>query len=119
MRKDEYGGAFENRIRLTVEVVRAIRKNWPEELPLVVRISATDWIEGGWQLEDSVQLAMQLKTEGVDLIDCSSGGSSPHAKMQLGPGYQTPFAQRIKREAQISTGAVGLITSPEQAEHIL
>jgi len=118
-RNDEYGGEIDNRIRLTKEVVTAIRKTWPAELPLVVRISATDWVEGGWDIDDSIILAKQLKQLGVDLIDCSSGGSSPHAKIQLGPGYQTPFAEHVKHEAQIKTGAVGLITSPEQAEHIL
>jgi len=118
-RKDEYGGSFENRIRLTKEVVAAIRNAWPEEYPLIVRITSTDWVEGGWTLDDSVALARELKQLGVDLVDCSSGGSSPHAKISMGPGYQTAFAERIKREAEIKTGAVGMITSPEQAEHIL
>ena len=118
-RTDEYGGSIENRTRFTKQVVTAIRKTWPKENPLFVRISATDWVEGGWTLDDSIYLCKELKELEVDLIDCSSGGSSPHAKIQLGPGYQTPFADRIKHEAHIRTGAVGLITSPEQAEHIL
>lgn len=118
-REDEYGGSFENRTRLCREVVAAVRSAWPEELPLFLRISATDWIEGGWSIDDSVKLAHELKQMGVDLIDCSSGGSVPHAKIPVGPGYQTAFAERIRREAGIMTGAVGMITSPVQAEHII
>ena len=118
-RQDGYGGAFENRTRLLREVVTAVRRVWPERLPLFVRISATDWADGGWEIEQSVELARQLRPLGVDLIDCSSGGTLPHVEMPLGPGYQTPFAERIRREAGIATGAVGMITSPAQAGHIL
>jgi 2,4-dienoyl-CoA reductase-like NADH-dependent reductase (Old Yellow Enzyme family) len=118
-REDEYGGSFENRTRLCREVVAAVRSAWPKELPLFVRISATDWVEGGWSVEESVTLAGELKQTGVDLIDCSSGGNVPHAKIPVGPGYQTAFAERIRREAGIMTGAVGMITSPLQAEHII
>lgn len=118
-RLDEYGGSFESRGRFLFEVVDAIRGVWPERLPLFVRISATDWTEGGWTIEDSVALASRLKTRGVDLIDCSSGGNVAHAKIPLGPGYQVPFAERVRRDAGIMTGAVGLITEPAQAEAIL
>jgi 2,4-dienoyl-CoA reductase-like NADH-dependent reductase (Old Yellow Enzyme family) len=118
-RADDYGGSFENRTRLCREVVAAVRSAWPKELPLFLRISATDWVEGGWDIEESVKLAGQLKQMGVDLIDCSSGGNVPHAKIPVGPGYQTAFAERIRREAEIMTGAVGMITSPVQAEHIV
>jgi 2,4-dienoyl-CoA reductase-like NADH-dependent reductase (Old Yellow Enzyme family) len=118
-RTDQYGGSFENRIRLVVEVVDAIRAMWPGELPLLVRISATDWAEGGWDIDEAVGLAKVLKEHKVDLIDVSSGGMTPQQVMPLGPGYQTPFAERIRREAQIPTGAVGMITDAAQAEHIL
>jgi 2,4-dienoyl-CoA reductase-like NADH-dependent reductase (Old Yellow Enzyme family) len=118
-RNDEYGGSFENRIRLLIEVTEAIKKVWPEELPLFVRISATDWTEGGWTAEDSVKLAEVLKNRGVDLIDCSTGGNVPHAKIPVGPGYQVDFAEKIKQQAGILTGAVGMITTPEQAEEIV
>ncbi len=118
-RTDEYGGSFENRIRFLVEVVAAVRAVWPERAPLFVRISATDWVEGGWTIDDSVELARHLKKSGVDLVDCSSGGNSASAKIPFGPGFQTPFAERIRREAQVMTGAVGLITSPVQAGHII
>jgi 2,4-dienoyl-CoA reductase-like NADH-dependent reductase (Old Yellow Enzyme family) len=118
-RTDRYGGSFENRVRLTREVVRAVRERWPEDLPLFVRISATDWVEGGWTLEDSVALAKLLKEDGADLIDCSSGALVPHVKVPAGPGYQTRFAERIRRESGIATGAVGIIRSAFQAEHIL
>jgi 2,4-dienoyl-CoA reductase-like NADH-dependent reductase (Old Yellow Enzyme family) len=118
-RSDQYGGSFENRIRLVVEVVDAVRAVWPAELPLLVRISATDWAEGGWDIEQSVALAKVLKAHKVDLIDVSSGGMTPQQVIPLGPGYQTPFAERIRREAQIPTGAVGMITDAAQAEHIL
>ena len=118
-RSDQYGGSFENRIRLAVEVVDAVRAVWPAELPLLVRISATDWAEGGWDIEQSVALAKVLKAHKVDLIDVSSGGMTPQQLIPLGPGYQTPFAERIRREAQIPTGAVGMITDAVQAEHIL
>lgn len=118
-RTDEYGGSFENRIRFLVETVDAIKAVLPAEVPFLVRISATDWVEGGWDIDQSVALAKVLKEHKVDLIDVSSGGLAPHAVMPVGPGYQTPFAERIRREAKIPTGAVGAITSAEQAEHIL
>jgi len=118
-REDEYGGPFENRTRLCREVVTAVRSAWPKELPLFVRISATDWAEGGWDIDQSVKLAKELKPMGVDLIDCSSGGNVPHANIAVGAGYQTVFAERIRRETGIMTGAVGMITSPVQAEHII
>jgi 2,4-dienoyl-CoA reductase-like NADH-dependent reductase (Old Yellow Enzyme family) len=118
-RTDEYGGSFENRIRLVVEVVDAMHAVMPAETPLLVRISATDWAEGGWDIDQSVALARVLKDHHVDLVDVSSGGMTPHAVMPIGPGYQTPFAERIRREAQIRTGAVGMITGAAQAEQIL
>jgi 2,4-dienoyl-CoA reductase-like NADH-dependent reductase (Old Yellow Enzyme family) len=118
-RTDEYGGGFENRIRLLVEVVDTVRAKLPAEFPLLVRISATDWVEGGWDLDQSVALAKVLKEHKVDLVDVSSGGMAAQAVMAVGPGYQTPFADRIRREAKIPTGAVGMITAPAQAEHIL
>jgi 2,4-dienoyl-CoA reductase-like NADH-dependent reductase (Old Yellow Enzyme family) len=118
-RGDEYGGSFENRTRALREVVGAVRGVIPEGMPLIVRISASDWMEGGWTVDDSVLLARELKNLGVDLIDCSSGGISPHAKIEIGPGYQVPFARRIRQDAEIATGAVGLITSAPQAEEIV
>lgn len=118
-RSDKYGGSFENRIRLLVEVVDAVRAALPSELPLLVRISATDWAEGGWDIDQSVALAKVLKQHKVDLVDVSSGGLTPRQVMPVGPGYQTSFAERIRREAEIPTGAVGLITAAAQAEHIL
>jgi len=118
-RTDEYGGGFDGRIRLALEVATAVRGAWPDSLPLFMRISAVDWVEDGWQIEDSVELARRLGPLGVDLIDCSSGGVVPHAKVQIGPAYQTPFAERIRREAGILTGAVGMITEPDQADAIV
>lgn len=118
-RSDEYGGSLENRARFPLAVTRAVRDAWPDELPLLVRISATDWAEGGWDLEQSVQLSHWLKDAGVDLIDCSGGGLVPYAQIPLGPGYQTAFAQRIRDQVGVATGAVGMITEPVQAEHIL
>ena len=118
-RSDNYGGSFENRSRLVLEVVRAVNEVWPEELPLFVRISATDWAEGGWNEEESVKLAKLLKEERVDLIDCSSGGLVPNAKMEIGKGYQVPFAEKIRDEADIFTGAVGLITEASEANDII
>ncbi|HEX8330810.1 MAG TPA: NADH:flavin oxidoreductase/NADH oxidase [Hymenobacter sp.] len=118
-RTDEYGGTFENRIRLLLEVVAATREVWPEELPIIVRVSATDWTDGGWNADEAVQLAAMLKTRGVDLIDCSTGGNVPKAPIPVGPGYQVQFAERIKAEAGILTGAVGLITTPAEAEAVL
>jgi 2,4-dienoyl-CoA reductase-like NADH-dependent reductase (Old Yellow Enzyme family) len=120
-RTDRWGGSFENRTRFAVEVVRSVRSVWPERLPLFVRISATDYVPGGWDLEQSVELARVLREEGVDLIDASSGGAVPLAlgTIPLGPLYQTPFAERIRRDAGIATGAVGLITEPADAEAIV
>ncbi len=118
-RTDRYGGSFENRTRLTVDVVDAVRRVWPERYPLFVRISATDWVEGGWTLDESVELARLLASHGVDLIDASSGGTVSTATIPVGPGYQVPFAERIRREARIATGAVGMITEAEQAEAII
>jgi 2,4-dienoyl-CoA reductase-like NADH-dependent reductase (Old Yellow Enzyme family) len=118
-RNDNYGGSFENRIRLILEITKAIKTEWPQNLPLFVRISATDWAEGGWNVEEAVKLSSILKQNGVDLIDCSSGGMVPYQKIPLGPGYQVAFAERIKKETGILTGAVGLITEAQQAEDIL
>ncbi|MCK8140557.1 NADH:flavin oxidoreductase/NADH oxidase [Flavobacterium sp. I-SCBP12n] len=119
LRTDEYGGSFENRIRLTLEVVAAVQSEWPENLPLFIRISATDWAEGGWNLEESIQLSKILKEKGVDLIDVSSGGAVSHQQIKLCAGYQVPFAESIKKESGILTGAVGLITDATQAEEIV
>jgi 2,4-dienoyl-CoA reductase-like NADH-dependent reductase (Old Yellow Enzyme family) len=118
-RTDQYGGPFENRIRMLLETAKAVRAVWPADLPLFVRISATDWVEGGWDADQSVRLAVELKSAGVDLIDCSSGGLVPHAKIPAGPGYQVPFAARIRKESGIMTAAVGMITDPAQAERII
>jgi len=118
-RTDAWGGSFENRTRLSREVVAAVRAVWPEELPLLVRISATDWMPGGWDADQSVELCRALRGLGVDLVDVSSGGLVPTAKVPVGPGYQTGFAERIRREAGIATGAVGMITAPEQADHVV
>jgi len=118
-RNDNYGGSFENRTRLVREIVTAVRNVWPDELPLLVRISVTDWVVGGWDLDQSFELVRQLGMLGVDLVDCSSGGTSPNAKFPLGAGYQTQFAEQIKRVTGIKTGAVGLITAPAQADHII
>jgi 2,4-dienoyl-CoA reductase-like NADH-dependent reductase (Old Yellow Enzyme family) len=118
-RTDEYGGSFENRIRMTLKVVRAVREIWPSKLPLFVRVSATDWKEGGWDLAQTIELARQLKALGVDLIDVSSGGAVPGVKIPFGPGYQTGFAEAIRKEAGMATGAVGMIMEPVQAETIL
>lgn len=118
-REDKYGGSFDNRIRLACEIVEAIRMVWPERLPLFIRLSVTDWAEGGWTLEDSVSLARRLKPLGVDLVDCSSGGTVPHARIPVGAGYQVRFAERIKHSADILTGAVGMITAPAQADQII
>jgi 2,4-dienoyl-CoA reductase-like NADH-dependent reductase (Old Yellow Enzyme family) len=118
-RTDEYGGVFENRARLVLEVAHAIRAVWPAELPLFVRISATDWVDGGWDAGQSVALARLLAGAGVDLIDCSSGGLTPHAKVPVGPGYQVQFAERVRKESGLATAAVGLITEPAQASEII
>jgi 2,4-dienoyl-CoA reductase-like NADH-dependent reductase (Old Yellow Enzyme family) len=118
-RTDEYGGSFENRTRALRETVEAVRRVWPEHLPLLVRISATDWVPGGWDVDEAVQLARALKSLGVDMIDCSSGGAVPRAKISVEPGYQVAFAERIRREAQIPTAAVGMITDAKQADDII
>jgi 2,4-dienoyl-CoA reductase-like NADH-dependent reductase (Old Yellow Enzyme family) len=118
-RTDAYGGSFENRIRVVKEIASDIRAVWPEKFPLFLRLSATDYVEGGWSLPDSIQLAIAVKSLGVDLIDTSSGGLMPHVKIPLGPGYQVPFAEAIRREANILTASVGLITKPLQAEEII
>ena len=118
-RTDEYGGSFENRIRLCIEIVEAVRNSWPGRSPLFVRLSATDWMPGGWDIEQTVELARRLRGLGVDLIDCSSGGTSLQASIPFAPGFQVPFAERIRREAAIATGAVGLITTPTQANDIV
>ncbi|MVN90104.1 NADH:flavin oxidoreductase/NADH oxidase [Mucilaginibacter aquatilis] len=118
-RTDEYGGSFENRIRLLVEVTEVVREVWPQDYPLFVRISSTDWTEGGWTIEDSVKLAAVLKEKGVDLVDCSSGGNVPKANIPNKPGYQVEFAEKIKAQTGILTGAVGLITNALQANVII
>jgi 2,4-dienoyl-CoA reductase-like NADH-dependent reductase (Old Yellow Enzyme family) len=118
-RTDEYGGSYDNRVRLMLEVVKTVRGVWPESFPLFLRISATDWVEGGWALEDSVELARRVKAMGVDLVDCSSGAMVPGAKIPAAPGFQVPFAERIRRETVVMTGAVGLLTEPQQADEII
>jgi 2,4-dienoyl-CoA reductase-like NADH-dependent reductase (Old Yellow Enzyme family) len=118
-RTDAYGGSFENRIRLICEIVTAIQEVWPADLPLFIRISSTDWIEGGWNLDESVQLASILKEMGIDLIDCSSGGNISNVRIPIAPGYQVPFSKRIKTDTGMLTGTVGLITDAQQAETIL
>jgi len=118
-RTDEYGGSFENRTRLPLQVIDAVRAAWPAHLPLFVRISATDWAEGGFTIDDSVRLARLFGEHGVDLVDCSSGGLAPHVQIPVAPGYQVPFAARIRREAGIATAAVGMITDPQQADKIV
>lgn len=118
-RTDRYGGSFENRTRLVREVVQAVRTVWPEKLPLFVRLSATDWTEGGWDVPQTVALARLFKDDGVDLIDCSSGGNVSGARIPFGPGYQVPFAEQVRREAGIATAAVGFITEAAQADEII
>ena len=118
-RGDEFGGSLANRARFPLLVAEAVRAVWPEGLPLFARISATDWADGGWDLEQSVQFSRWLKERGVDLVDCSSGGLVPGARIPVAPNYQVPFAEAIRREAGVATGAVGLITEPEQAEEIV
>lgn len=118
-RADEYGGSFENRTRFLREIIIAVRRVWPQRLPLFLRISASDWADGGWTIEDSVALAKAVQPLGVDLMDCSSGGLVPYAKIPLGPGYQVPFARAIKQQTNIATGAVGMITDPTQADQII
>ncbi len=119
LRTDEYGGSLENRMRFPLRVAKAVRETWPEEWPVFVRISATDWKEGGWDLPQSIELCKRLKALGIDLIDVSSGGLLPGVKIPLGPGYQVKFAEAIRRGAGIATGAVGLLTDPAQAETVL
>jgi 2,4-dienoyl-CoA reductase-like NADH-dependent reductase (Old Yellow Enzyme family) len=118
-RNDDYGGSLENRMRFPLDVVRAVRAVWPSSHPLFVRLSVTDWVPGGWDLASSITLAREFGREGVDLIDCSSGGNVPRAEIPVGPGFQTGFAEAIRRETGVLTGAVGLITEPVQAEHVL
>jgi 2,4-dienoyl-CoA reductase-like NADH-dependent reductase (Old Yellow Enzyme family) len=118
-RTDRYGGSFENRIRFATETANAVRKVWPDKFPLFTRLSCTDWTDGGWDLKQSIQLARTLKPLGVDLIDCSSGGAVPNAKITLAPGYQVQFAHAIKQQANIATAAVGMITTTKQADAIL
>ncbi len=118
-RTDEYGGSFENRVRMPLAVARAVREVWPERLPVFMRLSCQDWAEGGWDLDQSVVLSCRLREIGIDLIDCSSAGAVPWARVQVGPGYQVPFAERIRAETGILTGAVGLITEPRQADEII
>lgn len=118
-RADQYGGCLENRCRFAIEIAKSVRSAIPDTTPLFARISSTDWVDGGWDIDQSVQLAKWLKDSGIDLIDCSSGGNIPNAKIPVEPGYQILFAQRIKKEANILTGGVGLITTAEQAEQIV
>lgn len=118
-RADEYGGSFQNRARLVLQVVDAVRAQWPAHLPLFVRISATDWVSGGWSVDESVQLSQLMRQHGVDLVDVSSGGQVPNAQIPTGPGFQVEFAARIRREAAVPTAAVGLITEPAQADAIV
>jgi len=119
-RNDRYGGSFENRVRFLLEVIESVRSEWPDDKPLFVRISCTDWMEGGWDLDASVELAQLLKAGGkVDLIDCSSGAVDPRQKINLHPGYQVPFAAAVRSRAGIATGAIGLISSPDMAEQII
>jgi 2,4-dienoyl-CoA reductase-like NADH-dependent reductase (Old Yellow Enzyme family) len=118
-RTDRYGGSFDNRIRLCLEVVDAVRQVWPERMPVWLRISATDWAPGGWDVEQAVELARRVRERGIDLIDCSSGGLVTSQKIEVGPGFQVPFAERVKRDAGIAAGAVGLITTAAQADEIV
>jgi len=118
-RTDEYGGSFENRVRFPLQVIRAVRATWPQHLPLFVRISATDWVEGGWNLDESVAFARLMKHAGVDLVDVSSGGNHPAQQIPVGPSYQVPHAEVIHRETELPTGSVGMITRPVQADQII
>ena len=119
VREDEYGGAFDNRARFVLECVDAVREVWPERLPLFVRLSATDWTDGGWDIEQTVALSRELTRHGVDVVDCSTGGNVHGAAIPVGPGYQVPFAARVRRDTGIITGAVGMISEPAQAEEII
>jgi 2,4-dienoyl-CoA reductase-like NADH-dependent reductase (Old Yellow Enzyme family) len=118
-RKDEFGGDLDGRMKFPLQVAQAVRKAWPSDLPLFVRISATDWADGGWDLQQSIMFSRKLREIGIDLIDCSSGGNIRSAKIPVGPGYQVSFASAIRKETGIATAAVGLITEPQQAEDIL
>src|SRR5207248_8726183 len=118
-RSDQYGGSFENRIRFTMETTRAVRSDIPAEIPLSMKISAVDWADGGWTIDDSVRFALEAKRAGVDLIVCSSGNVVAHQQVEFKPGFQVPFAERVRRLAGIPTGAVGLITQPNQANEIV
>ena len=118
-RNDEFGGSLENRMRFPLQIAKTVRENWPKNLPLFVRISATDWVKGGWDLDQSLEFCQQIKELGIDLVDCSSGGLVPDAVIPVGPGFQTPLAAEIKNKLSIATGAVGLITDPRQAEEII
>jgi 2,4-dienoyl-CoA reductase-like NADH-dependent reductase (Old Yellow Enzyme family) len=118
-RRDGYGGPFDHRVSFLLETVKAVRETIPPETPLFVRLSCTDWVDGGWTLDDSVETAQLLKRAGVDLVDCSSGGAARRVDVPVGPGYQVPLAERIRREADIATGAVGLITAPPQADEVI
>ncbi len=118
-RTDDWGGSFENRCRFLIEIVKAVKKSWPDNLPIFVRISATEWVDGGWSISDSIALSKELKTLGIDLIDCSSGGNAANAKIALTPGYQVSLAKAVRDGAAIATGAVGLITNAIQAQTIL
>jgi len=118
-RNDEFGGSRENRMRFPLRVAKVVRETWPQHRPVFVRISASDWVQGGWGLDDSLELVRQLKTIGIDLVDCSSGGLVPDAKIPAGPGFQTPFATAIRQKTGMPTGAVGFITDPVQAEQIV
>jgi 2,4-dienoyl-CoA reductase-like NADH-dependent reductase (Old Yellow Enzyme family) len=118
-RQDEYGGSFENRIRFTLETARIMRDVWPDDKPFTVRLSCSDWVDGGWTIEDSIELSRRLKSEGVDLIDCSSGFGVPGVKYPMEPGWQVPFSEAIRKEANIATAAVGMITEPKQADEII
>jgi len=118
-RDDAYGGSFDNRVRFTLEALRAVRSEWPERLPVAVRVSCTDWTEGGWTVEDTVSLARRLGQEGADLVDCSSGGNVAGAKIPSGAGYQVPFSEAVRRGAGVATAAVGMITDPTQADQIV
>lgn len=118
-RSDEYGGSFDNRIRFAIETLREVRELWPSDRVLALRVSATDWLEGGWTLEETVELARRLEREGLDLLDCSSGGTSAAAHVPLSPGYQVPFAHAVKQQSSLATAAVGLITDARQAEEVV
>jgi 2,4-dienoyl-CoA reductase-like NADH-dependent reductase (Old Yellow Enzyme family) len=118
-RDDSFGRSFENRVRFPLRVASAVRRVWPADLPLFIRVSATDWAEGGWAIEDAIRFARELDRVGVDLIDCSSGGIVPGVPIPVGPGYQVPFSARIRKEARVATGAVGLITHAEEADRVI